>query len=151
MKLKIQCLWKPASAPQNCCASWALLVLRLIAGTAFLYHGWGKIQDPFGWMPEGSPVPGIFQALAALSEFGGGIAWILGIFTPLFSAGLAVTMLVATLMHLLVMKDPFVAMKGGSSYELALVYLGISLLFLAMGPGKYSLDKKLFGECTPQP
>jgi hypothetical protein len=30
-------------------------------------------------MGTGSPVPGLFQLLAAISEFGGGIAWILGL------------------------------------------------------------------------
>lgn len=122
-----------------------LLVLRLIGGTAFILHGWGKIQNPFGWMGEASAVPGIFQFLAALSEFGGGIAWILGLVMPLASLGLFFTMVVATLMHAVLKGDPFVN-PGGPSYELALVYLGIALVFLAMGPGKLSVDAKLFGE-----
>jgi uncharacterized membrane protein YphA (DoxX/SURF4 family) len=42
------------------------------------------------------------------------------------------------------MKDPFVNTTGGSSYELALVYFAISLLLIATGPGKYSLDSKIF-------
>ena len=60
-----------------------LLVLRLVAGSALMLHGWPKIQNPFGWMPPQSPVPGILQALAALSEFGGGLALILGLLTPI--------------------------------------------------------------------
>ena len=44
----------------------ALLLIRIVAGLAFTIHGWGKIQNPFGWMgPEGF-APGIFQALAAI-------------------------------------------------------------------------------------
>ena len=134
--------------PQPVFASTTLLLLRLIVGVAFIFHGWGKIQSPFDWMgPQGDAVPGIFQFLAAVSEFGGGIALILGLLTPIALLGLACTMTVATLMHAFVMKDPFVTLKkGGSSYELALVYLGISLLFLATGPGKYSLDALIFGE-----
>lgn len=129
-------------------ASTALLLLRLIMGIAFIYHGWGKIQTPFAWVPPQSPVsiPAFFQFLAAISEFGGGIALMLGFLTLIASLGLGCTMAVAVYMHSIVMKDPFVNMTGGSSYEPALVYLGISILFLAFGPGKFSLDNKIFGE-----
>lgn len=132
--------------PKSTCASSTLLVLRLIAGTAFILHGWGKIQNPFAWMGPQAPVPGFFQLLAAIAEFGGGIAWVFGLLTPIASLGIGFTMAVAVLTHLAVMKDPFVSQTGGSSYELALVYLGVSLVFLAFGPGKYSLDSKVFGE-----
>lgn len=134
---------------QRAFSSTALLLLRLIVGAAFIFHGWGKIQHPFGWIPLGAPVhiPSFFQFLAAISEFGGGIALILGLLTPLASLGLGATMTVAVYMHLIVRKDPFVSSSaGGASYEPALVYLGIALLFLALGPGKFSLDTKLFGQ-----
>ena len=39
---------------------------------------------------------------------------------------------------------PFVAPQGGPSYELALVYWGISLYLLFRGPGKISIDSKIF-------
>lgn len=129
-------------------ASTALLILRLIAGVAFIMHGWGKIQTPTSWLPAGAPIhiPPIFQLLAAVSEFVGGIAWLLGFITPLASLGLTITMLVATGVHMLVFKDPFVNPTIGSSYEPALVYVGISLILLGVGPGKFSLDKMIFGE-----
>jgi putative oxidoreductase len=121
----------------------ALLLLRVVVGLAFMFHGWGKIQNPFGWMGEDSWAPGILQALAALSEFGGGLAWVLGLLTPLASLGVASTMLVATFTHAIVKGDPFVG-RGGS-YELALVYLCIAMVILAAGPGAISIDRKLFG------
>ncbi len=131
---------------QSTFASTALLFLRLIVGVAFVLHGWGKIQHPFSWMPPDSPVPPLFQFLAALSEFGGGIALVLGLLTPLAALGLVCTMSVAVHMHMIIRKDPFVShVMGGMSYEPALVYLGIAILFLAIGPGKFSLDSKLFG------
>ena len=126
----------------------ALLLLRLIVGIAFIIHGWGKIQSPFGWMPPEAGVPGVLQFLAAISEFGGGIALIIGLLTRLASLGLAFTMLIATLMHALVKGDPFVSMTGGSSFEPALGYLGMAILFIAMGPGKFALDKMIFGQKT---
>jgi putative oxidoreductase len=123
----------------------ALVLVRVVAGFAFMLHGWGKIQNPFGWMGPDAFAPGIFQALAALSEFGGGLAWILGLLTPLASLGVASTMAVAFSFHAVVRGDPFVSMTGGPSFELAAVYFCIALLLLAFGPGRVSLDRRLFG------
>jgi putative oxidoreductase len=123
----------------------ALLLLRVVAGLAFMVHGWPKIQNPFGWMGPDSFAPGIFQALAALSEFGGGLAWVLGLLTPLASLGIGSTMTVAFWFHAVLRGDPFVARGGGGSYELAAVYLCIALLLLAVGSGRLSLDRALFG------
>jgi putative oxidoreductase len=126
--------------------STGLLLLRLIVGLAFMYHGYGKIQNPFGWMGPKSNYPGIFQALAALSEFGGGLAWMLGILTPLASSGIACTMAVAFWMHAAIRHDPFVSKGGGASYELATVYFCVAILLLLAGPGRFSLDRLLFGQ-----
>lgn len=128
---------------QDLAASTGLLVLRLVAGTAFMFHGWGKITNPTGWMGEGAPVPGFLQALAAVSEFGGGLAWILGLLTPLASLGILCTMAVAASTHIM-RGDPFVS-TGGPAYELALVYFAVALLLLLAGPGRFSLDALLFG------
>ncbi|MES2745507.1 MAG: DoxX family protein [Bdellovibrionota bacterium] len=119
-----------------------LLLIRLVAGGAMMQHGWGKIQAPFAWMGPDATVPAFLQALAAVSEFGGGVAWILGALTPLASFGLACTMAFATYFHGVVKGDPWV---GQSSFELALLYFVIALSFIIAGPGKYSVDKKLFG------
>jgi len=35
---------------QSSFADFALLVIRLVAGVAFMMHGFEKIQNPFGWM-----------------------------------------------------------------------------------------------------
>ena len=123
-----------------------LLVLRLVAGSAFVFHGYGKITKPFAWMPPESGMPGWMQALAALSEFGGGLAWILGLLTPLASLGLACTMSVAVWMQAYVLGNPFVASGPGGSYELASVYLSIAILLLLSGPGRFSLDRLVFGK-----
>lgn len=125
-----------------------LLLLRLVVGIAFVIHGWGKIQNPFGWMPANAPIsiPSFFQFLAALSEFGGGLALILGLLMPIASLGLAFTMLVAVYFHMIVLKDPFVNATGGMSYEFSLVYCCIAILFLGVGPGKFSVDAQVFGE-----
>src|SRR5262245_19623101 len=84
-----------------------LLVLRLVVGAAFILHGLPKIQNPTGWMGPQAPVPGVLQAAAAVAEFGGGIAWILGLLTPLFSFLIACTMAFATFGYHIPQKDPF--------------------------------------------
>lgn len=126
-------------------AQLALLLLRVVAGVAFMMHGWGKIQNPFGWMGPGAFAPAPFQALAALAEFGGGLAWVLGLLTPVASLGILCTMTVAVTLHAVMNGDPFVSMTGGPAYELAAVYFAIALLFLAFGPGALSVDRLLFG------
>ena len=118
-----------------------LLVVRIAMGVAFIMHGWPKIQNAFSWMGPDAPVPGIFQGLAALAEFGGGIALILGLLTSLTSIGLLITMTVAAFVHIS-KGDPFVGHNG--SWELAGVYWTLSLLFLLTGPGYFSLDRKIF-------
>jgi len=123
----------------------ALMLLRVVAGVAFMLHGWGKIQNPFGWMGPDAFAPGVFQALAAVAEFGGGLAWVIGLLTPLASLGIATTMAVAFYVHAVMRADPFVAKGGGSSYELAVVYFAVAVLLIALGPGRVSLDRALFG------
>ena len=127
-------------------SSMVLLLLRLVVGTAFVIHGSQKIQNPFSWMGPESPFPGFFQLLASVSEFGGGIAWVLGLLTPLASLGIGCTMAVAIYVHSVLMKNPFVNLTGGLSYELSAAYLCIAIILLVLGPGKFSLDNKLFGQ-----
>ncbi|MGH7786730.1 MAG: DoxX family protein [Candidatus Binatia bacterium] len=123
-------------------AALALLLLRLVGGGAFVMHGWGKIQSPFGWMGPEAPVPGVLQGLAALSEFGGGLAWIVGLLTPLASLGILFTMTVAALFHI-GKGDPFVGQPA--SWELAGLYWTIALLLILVGPGRLSIDAQVFG------
>jgi putative oxidoreductase len=129
--------------------AFGLLVLRLVVGAAFILHGWGKIQNPMHWMDgfSESPPPGVLQAAAAVAEFGGGIALILGLLTPLASLGIIGTMCGALFLVHIPHGDSFVNPRGGS-YELAAVYLAAGLLFLCAGPGKLSADACLFGGKT---
>jgi putative oxidoreductase len=122
----------------------ALLLVRLVVGIAFMHHGYGKIQHPMTWMGPQSTYPGIFQALSAISEFIGGAALALGFLTRIAAFGTICNMSVAVHLHLFTMGDPFVNTTGGGSYELALVYLVISVLFLFAGPGIFSLDQIIF-------
>ncbi len=122
-----------------------VLLLRLVAGSAMMLHGWPKMQHATSWMPPEAPVPGALQFLAAFSEFGGGLAWILGLLTPIASFGILCTMAVATFMVHVSQGHPFVASSpGGPSYEPALGYLVMALALILLGPGRLSLDCLLF-------
>lgn len=128
-------------------ASLGLLVLRAVAGGAMMTHGWGKIQDPFHWMDQApNHPPAIFQALAAVAEFFGGLGLIVGALTVIASFGVLSTMVVAINVH--VSKgDPF------GKWELAALYLAIAVALLFTGPGAYSIDRFLqrraAGAATP--
>ncbi len=117
------------------------LLFRMTLGSALMIHGWTKIQAPMTWM--GDSVPAIFQFLAAIAEFGGGLSWIIGLAVPISSFGIFCAMAVAVHMHAVIRGDPFVGKE--SSYEPALIYLVSSLLLFLAGPGKFSLDQKIFG------
>jgi putative oxidoreductase len=54
-------------------------------------------------------------------------------------------MSVAVCTHAFLFGDSFVNQTGGRCFEPATVYLLIALLFVTLGPGRYSLDRKLFG------
>jgi putative oxidoreductase len=127
-----------------------LLAVRLVTGVAFILHGWPKIQTPMAWMGAEAPVPGVLQAAAAVAEFGGGIALIVGLFTPLASLALVITMAVAMAVHISA-GDPFVRSTLGPAYELAAVYFAISLMLLLVGPGILSLDAALFSKRAVTP
>jgi putative oxidoreductase len=125
-----------------------LLALRLVAGAAMMFHGWPKIQNPTGWMGD-APVPGILQAASAIAEFGGGLSWILGALTPVFSLLLLGNMAFATFMVHVAQHHPFVgppSLPSAESAEAAALYLAIALLFLLVGPGTLSVDYRLFGK-----
>lgn len=122
----------------------ALLLLRVTVGAAFMFHGWPKIQTPFDWMGPDGFAPGPFQALAAVSEFCGGAALILGLVTPLAALGILCTMGVALYHHVVRRGDPFVG--SDASWELAAAYFCVALTLMALGPGRVSVDRGLFGQ-----
>ncbi len=121
-----------------------LLFLRIFTGYAMAQHGLSKIQNPFGWMGD-APVPGFLQALAAASEFFGGIALIFGVLTPLACLGIMSTMFVA-IMSIIMRGAPMVSAKPGDpSWEIAGLFFFIALTLFMTGPGVLSVDHFLFG------
>ncbi len=125
-----------------------LLILRFVMGLGIMSHGWSKVQTPFGWMDKPgapSPVPDVLQALAALGEFGGGLAIVLGFLTPLGALGVLCTMTGA---WFIAHRDlPWLDFTGkGKSFEYAALYGALALTLLFTGPGRFSLDALIFGK-----
>ncbi|MGK0182265.1 MAG: putative oxidoreductase [Halioglobus sp.] len=124
-----------------------LLLMRLGLGILFICHGfpkvmggtelWGKLGMAMGNFGITS-VPVLWGFMAALSEFGGGLSLLLGLFTRLGSFLLASTMCVATFHHYF-KGDDFLHVTS-RPLELMFVFLGIMLI----GGGRYSLDAKLW-------
>jgi putative oxidoreductase len=126
-----------------------ILVIRVLFGVAIAAHGAQKL---FGWFGgyglKGTGGvfetlgfrPGIvFAAAAALSEFGGGVLLMLGLFTPLGASAILAAMLVAIVsVHL---KNGFFAMVNG--VELPFLYAAVALGVAFTGAGAYSLDTLL--------
>lgn len=122
-----------------------LLMLRIGLGVMFILHGYPKMfGGPEVWSETGTAIqyfginfaPMFFGFMAGVVEFFGGIFLILGLFFTPSVFFLMVMMIVATTKHLSV-ADGFVSYSH--SIEMGIVFL--SLLFI--GPGKYSLDRKL--------
>ena len=125
----------------------ARLILRVALGVVFLAHGWQKFfqftipgaQGAFGAM--GVPAAEIAAPVVASLELVGGAALILGFVTRIVAALLAVQMLAAlVLVHL---PAGMFADKGGIEFVLVLA-AGAAALAL-VGPGRVSVDGKLFG------
>lgn len=131
-------LLKTGKYPSN--IDFSLLIFRVGVSAMMLTHGYPKFQnlikgnfrfgDPIGLGVEASMI------LAVLAEFVCSILLILGLTTRYAVIPLIITMLVAwTIVHA---DDPF------GRQEKAAFYLLSYLVILFAGPGKYSLDKRLF-------
>lgn len=135
----------PASdRPRSSQVDAALLLIRIAAALAVLYHGSGIL---FGMFGGPGPVkfaafmhmPEIVGYLVGLAQVGGGLAILTGILIRVGAACVMVVMLGAIfLVHL---PHGFDINKGGMEY--ALTQLLIALALLLAGAGRYSLAGSL--------
>ena len=118
-----------------------VLYMRLIAGIAFMVHGWPKIMSPMGavGMVEGLGFhPGWFWSpLLAGTEFFGGLLLALGLLTRPAAFAVSIVLCVTTYFHWAVQAEGF----GGA--EKSLLWLAITLYFVAHGGGRLSLDRAI--------
>lgn len=118
----------------------ATLILRLVFGGMFIFHGWPKLADYNGMVAMfGDPI-GIGTELSVIlvifAEFFCGILILIGLFTRFAVVFTFITMLVAY----------FVA-HGNDAFMvkmLPFVYIWLCIIIFILGSGRYSLDAALF-------
>lgn len=127
----------------------AALVLRAVLGGLLAGHGAQKLFGSFngpglegtsGFMEMLGLKPGKpWAVLAGLSEFGGGLLTLLGLFSPVGPLGVigAMSMATATAHK----GKPIWVTEGGA--ELPVTNITAALALILNGPGRYSLDRAL--------
>lgn len=122
----------------------AALLLRLLFGGLFIWHGYQKIEayDQYvGMFPDLIGVGGrLSYQLVIFAEFGCGILVTLGLLTRLTVLPIMFCMCIAY----------FMAHKADAfdKKELVFVFLWMSVIVFILGSGKYSLDSVLFKNKT---
>ena len=131
----------------NLDANISALLLRLILGGLFIYHGYFCIEHISEYRPLSQPIIGIPAKLAydlvMVFQFGCGILVCLGFLTRL--SILPITFMMTIAFFVAHKKDPF------QVSELAFAYMLISVVVFIMGSGKYSLDALLFKKSRTAP
>jgi putative oxidoreductase len=118
-----------------------LMILRIGMGIMFIFHGAPKLfGGPERWVKIGGAMgnfgihffPGFWGFMASITEFGGGIALILGVLFQPMMALLIINMIVAAVSHFARGQG-----VGGASHAIEACIVFIGLFFI--GPGKYTL------------
>jgi putative oxidoreductase len=116
------------------------LFLRLVLGIAIALYGYKKVI-PNGalahhvHMVAGMGLPSVLGYISAYTELIGGILLILGLFTRLAAALVAINMFVAFFtvgIH-----------RGLGSFDYTLAFAAIAVMLLFYGPGALAIDRKL--------
>ena len=132
----------------NKTGSISLMILRVVLGIIFAYHGYLKLFVPGGFKGTvdfftlvGIYVPRFSALFVSLLEFVGGLLLIIGFLVRLVSVLLVFEMFVAFFaVH---MRNGFVVSKGG--YEFVLVLLASLFMIVANGAGRLTV-KSLFSK-----
>lgn len=138
------------------------LIARLTLGLVMFPHGAQKVLGWFGGYGFSATmnfftgqlhIPALFAFLAIAAEFAGSIGLIAGFFSRVWAGGIAVVMLVAALMvH--ASNGFFMNWAGtqkGEGFEYHLLAIGLTLVVIISGGGKWSIDHLLAGRLERQP
>ena len=119
----------------------AQLVMRLAIGAILIAHGYKKVFGGFHHHMDAVAslgLPAWMAYLSAGTEFFGGIALVLGLFTRFFSLAVLIEMIVAIWkVHL---KNGLTG-QGGYEFPLAIATIALALLCFGGGPWGFSLPR----------
>lgn len=127
----------------------AYLILRVVTGLAFFYHGYDKVFTkgveniiPF-FTSVGIPFATLSAYLVAYGELLGGLALMLGFLSHWVAKANVLIMLGAIgFVHWGAVGGWFNGYGAEGGYEYALLLLAASIFFMTSGSGKYSIDAK---------
>lgn len=139
-------------------ASWlGPALIRVTLGVVFMGTGWGKLHSLDNvtsfFTDLHLPAPHFQAILVSSTEFFGGLAILLGLFTRLAAIPLAITMVVAILTAKRGDIDGVQTLLGFEEWSYLVMYVAL----VVVGPGKLSLDHLLArrlkkeGEGYPKP
>jgi putative oxidoreductase len=144
----------------NITTSWTLLPLRLVVGLGFLVHGLAKLSHgpaSFALLLEyiGAPYPLATAWSVTCIESLGGIFLLIGLWVPLVSIPLIISMLVALLtIHIhygfssinTIGLSPSGPEFGPPGYEINLLYIAALIALALSSPTEASVDRFLLRE-----
>jgi len=123
----------------------AALLLRLVLGVTFLFHGFAKFQMGLGNVAGffgKLGLPGTLAYVVATIELVGGLAMVLGLGTRIVAALFAATMLGALFTTKLT--AGFIGAGGNPGFELELALFVMSVSLVLTGSGMYAADRMIF-------
>lgn len=130
--------------------STAILLVRILLGLTFIGHGlqkttgwfggngWNKTVESFANMKLKPPK--LMAFFAASSEIVGGLLLTVGLFTPLASLFIIVTMVAAVIT--VTGRNGYWINNNGAEYNILIITVSIAIIII--GPGIYSLDHLFF-------
>ena len=135
----------PSTLGNSTLVNLMLLAFRVFLGLTIFAHGYqkffrgGKISGTAGWFESIGMKPGLLNAYAAATtETGAGALLVVGLLTPLASAGLIALMVVAIVtVH---WGNGFFNFNKGQGVEYNLALIMMAVLLGTLGAGRYSLD-----------
>lgn len=130
------------------------LIARLTLGLVMFPHGAQKMLGIFGgygfsgtmsFFTEQMGIPALFAFLAIAAEMFGSLGLIVGLLSRVAAFGIACVMAVAVFIaHF--QNGFFMNWSGsqkGEGYEYHLLAIGLAIIVIIKGSGKFSLDRKL--------
>jgi len=129
---------------------WGALIARVFLGVVILPHGLQKLLGLFGGYGfsatveyfSSTGIPGLIGVLIVLAESFGALFLIAGLISRISAAGIALIMLGAIVMvhsQFGFFMNWFGA-QSGEGFEYHLLALGLSLVVIVKGGGKWALD-----------